>query len=169
MLKRLFSMKVRDNIISDMSHVLLARKAAIVHLIWHLCKASGARKVERVQKRALKIVYNTHSVEYFNLLHCAHLLSLQSRCLQNLATLMHQVKCSLVLSNVVDIFSVQSSKHHLRNMEFHSPTFNSEHYGKHSLRYFGPYIWYRSDNKFKANLPHNPLSKTYSVLTLKIL
>ena len=54
-------------------------------------------------------------------------------------------------------------------MEFHSPTFNSEHYGKHSLRYFGPYIWYRLDNKFKANLPYNPLSKTYSVLTLKIL
>ena len=54
-------------------------------------------------------------------------------------------------------------------MEFHSPTFNSEHYEKHSLWYFGPYIWYRSDNKFKANLPHNPLNKTYSVLTLKIL
>ena len=62
---------------------------AIVHLIWHLCKASGARKVERVQKRALKIVYNTHSVEYFNLLNCANLPSLQSRRLQNLATLMH--------------------------------------------------------------------------------
>ena len=38
------------------------------HLMWHFCKASDARKVERVQERALRIVYNTHSVEYSNLL-----------------------------------------------------------------------------------------------------
>ena len=36
--------------------------------MWHFCKASNARKVERVQERALRIVYNTHSVEYSNLL-----------------------------------------------------------------------------------------------------
>ena len=38
------------------------------HLMWHFCKASDAGKVERVQERALRIVYNTHSVEYSNLL-----------------------------------------------------------------------------------------------------
>ena len=43
------------------------------HLIWHFCKASVERKVERVQKRAVRIVYNTHSVEYSNLLNRANL------------------------------------------------------------------------------------------------
>ena len=46
------------------------------HLIWHFCKASDARKVERVQERALRIVYNRHSVEYSNLLNRANLPSL---------------------------------------------------------------------------------------------
>ena len=120
------------------------------HLIWHFCKASDARKVERVQERALRIVYNTHSVEYSNLLNRANLPSLQNRRLQDLATLMYKVKYGLVPRNVVDIFSVKSSKYHLRNMDFHLPRFISVRYGKHSIRYFfGPYIWSRLDSKIK--------------------
>ena len=92
------------------------------HLKWHFCKASDARKVERVQERALRIVYNTHSVEYSNLLNRANLPSLQNRRLQDLATLMYKVK--YVPSNVVDIFSVKLSKYDLRNMDFHLPRFN---------------------------------------------
>ena len=68
-------------------------------------------------------MYNAHSVEYSNLLNHANLPSLQNRCLQDLATLMYKVKYGLVPSNVVDIFSVKSSKYHLRNMDFHLPRF----------------------------------------------
>ena len=77
--------------------------------MWHFCKASDARKVERVQERA-------------------NLPGLQNRRLQDLATLMYKVKYGLVPSNVVDIFSVKSSKYHLRNMDFHLPKFNSVRY-----------------------------------------
>ena len=61
--------------------------------MWHFCKASDARKVERVQERA-------------------NLPSLQNRRLQDLATLMYKVKYGLVPSNLVVIFSVKSSKYH---------------------------------------------------------
>ena len=64
---------------------------------------------------------------------------------------MYKVKDGLVPGNVVDIFSVKSSKYHLRYMDFHLPRFNVVRYGKHSIRYFGPYIWSRSDNKIKDN------------------
>ena len=86
-------------------------------------------------------MYNTHSVEYTNLLNRANLPSLQNRHLQDLATLMYKAKYGLVPSNVVDIFSIKSSKYQVRNMDFHLPRFNSVHYGKHSLWYFGPYIY----------------------------
>ena len=81
-------------------------------------------------------------------------------------TLMYKVKYGLVPSNVVDIFSVKSSKYHLRNMDFHLPRFNSVRYGEHSIRYFGPYIWSRLDSKikdkptsqsFKSNIRHTNL------------
>ena len=98
-------------------------------------------------------MYNTHSVEsaveYSNLLNPANLSSLQNRRLQDLATLRYKVKHGSVPSYVADIFSVKSSKYHLRNMDFHLPRFNSVCYGKHSIRYFGPYIWSRLDSKIK--------------------
>ena len=94
-------------------------------------------------------MYNTHSVEYSNILNRAYLPSLQNRPLQDLATLMYKVKYGLVPSNVVDIFSVKSSKYHLRKMDFHLPRFKSVRYWKHSIRYFGPYIWSRLDSKIK--------------------
>ena len=92
---------------------------------------------------------NVHSEEYPNLLNRAILPSLQNRHLQGLATLMYKVKYGLLLSNLRDIFSVKSSKYHLRNKDFQLPRFNSERYGKHSIRYFGPYIWSRLDSEIK--------------------
>ena len=112
-------------------------------------------------------MYNTHSVEYTNLLNRANLPSLKNRHLQDLATLMYKAKYGLVPGNVVDIFSIKSSKYQVRNMDFHLPRLNSVHYGKHSLWYFGPYI-YGLDwtAKSRTNLPYNPLSPTYGILTL---
>ena len=62
---------------------------------------------------------------------------------------MYKVKYGLVPSNVVDIFSVKSSKYHVRKMDFHLPRFNSVRYEQHSMRHFGPYIWSRLDSKIK--------------------
>ena len=83
---------------------------------------------------------------------------------------MYKVEYGLVPSNVFDIFSVKSSKYHLRNMDFHLPRFNSVRYGKHSIRYFGPYICPDWTAKSRTNLLYNPLSPAaYGVLTLLIL
>ena len=62
---------------------------------------------------------------------------------------MYKVKYGLVPSNVVEIFSVESSKYHKRNMDFHLLKFNSVLYEKHSIRYFGPYTGSRLDTKIK--------------------
>ena len=105
-------------------------------------------------------MHNTNSVEYSNLLNRANLPSLQNRRLQDLAAFMYKVKYNLVPSNVVEIFSVESSKYHLRNMDFHLLRFNSVHYRKQSIRCFGPYIWSTLDNKIedKSTLQSFPSS-----------
>ena len=65
-------------------------KAAILpHLtycstIWHFCRASNKRKVERLQERALRLVFNNDSVS----VRLAELLSLVNRRLQEIAILM---------------------------------------------------------------------------------
>ena len=69
-------------------------KAAILpHLtycstICHFCRASDKRKVERLQERALGVVFNNESVSYDELRRLAELPSFVNRRLQEIAILM---------------------------------------------------------------------------------
>ena len=125
---------------------LLPYKTAIMpyltycHLIWHFCKAPETRKVERIQERALRIVYNSHSETYMNLLESTKLQSLLNLRLQDIVILMYKVKYRLVPYFIGDIFSNKSCKYNFRNQNFDILRFISVLYGKHSLRYFGPFL-----------------------------
>ena len=120
----------------------------------HFCKASDTRKVERIQERALRIVYNSHSETYTNLLDRAKLPSLLNRRLQDIVILMYKVKYRLVPDFICDIFSTKSCKYNFRNQNFDIPRFNSVLYGKHSLRYLGPFLW----NKLDKNISEMRIS-----------
>ena len=47
------------------------------------------------------------------------------------------------------LFKQKNTSYSLRNSDFDIPTFNTINYGKHSLKYQGPHIWSRFDNKLK--------------------
>jgi len=65
------------------------------HIVWHFCKASDARKSERVQERALRAIYNDRNATYKELLEKGRLSSLENRRLQDILILMYKVKNSL--------------------------------------------------------------------------
>ena len=54
---------------------------------------------------------------------------------------MYKVKHDLVPKTMIDIFSISNSKYNLRNKDFSIPRVNTTKYGKHSIRYLGPYLW----------------------------
>ena len=151
---------------------LLHNKTAIMpyltycHPTCHFCKASDTRTVERIQERALRIVYNSHSETYMNLLDCAKLPSLLNRRLQDIVIPMYKVKYRLVPDFICDIFSTKSCKYNFRNQNFDIPRFNSVLYGKHSLRYLGPFLW----NKLDKNITEtSSLSRLRFILDVRIL
>ena len=53
------------------------------HLVWHFCTASDSRKLERLQERALRLMYNTTTDSHDTLLKRAKLATLQNRRLQD--------------------------------------------------------------------------------------
>jgi hypothetical protein len=57
-------------------------------LVWHFCKSSDSKKVERIQERALRAVYRTKSESYDNLLKRAQIPTLENRRLLDIAILM---------------------------------------------------------------------------------
>ena len=61
------------------------------HIVWNFCKVSDRKKLERIQEKALKAVYNTNNLTYNELLCRAKLPTLHNRRLQNIAVLMYKV------------------------------------------------------------------------------
>ena len=91
---------------------LLLYKSAITphltycHLVSHFCTASDSRKLERLQERALRLVYNTSTESYDTLLKRAKLTTLQNRRLQDILILMFKVKNKLTMNQIADIFNI---------------------------------------------------------------
>lgn len=111
------------------------------HTVWHFCRQSDARKLERVQERALRAVYCDSHSTYQQLLVKAELTTLVNRRLQDIAIIMYKVKHEMCPLNIRRLFKRQNSAHNLRNSDFIIPRFETVTYGKHSLRYLGPKLW----------------------------
>ena len=60
---------------------------------------------------------------------------------------MYKVKNSLCPRYVGDLFHTRSSGYDLRNADFQIQRFNTVTYGKHSIQYFGPYVWSRLNSE----------------------
>ena len=76
---------------------------AYCQLVWHFCKSSDSKKVERIQERVLRAVYITKSESYDNLLERAQIPTLENRRLQEIAILMYKVKNKLLPATVTEI------------------------------------------------------------------
>ena len=119
------------------------------HLVWDNCRSSDSRKIERIQERTLRAVFNSHSESCENLLVRAELYWLLNRRLQDIAILMCKVKYGLGPSIVDELFKQKNTSYSLRNSDSDIPTFNTINYGKHSLRYQGPHLWSKLHIKLK--------------------
>ena len=77
-------------------------------------------------------------------------ITLCNRRLQDMAIFMYKVKTNLVPSYISDLFSCDMSRYNLRNADdFSLPRCNTVTYGRHSLRYMGPYIWSKLHKSIK--------------------
>ena len=111
------------------------------YVVWQFCKSSDKKKMERIQERAPRAVFKSKSETYSELLTRAGLPSLYQQRLQNIAILMYKLKNGLVPIYITEIFNTTSKQYNLKNADFNIPRFRTVHYGKHSLRYFGPHLW----------------------------
>ena len=117
------------------------RNLTYCHLVWHFCKASDTRKLERLQERGLTAVFKDNNSGYEQLLEKADLLTLLNRRLQDLCILMYKVKHKLCPAYINNIFKEPNSNYNLRQAEISIPRYETVTYGKHSIRYLGPRLW----------------------------
>ena len=106
--------------------------------VWHFTKSYDLRKIERIQEKAMKIIYCDKSSSYEKLLRTANLSALQNRRTQDIAILMCKVKHGLVPEYMAHLLEKADQHYALRNNDFVIPRFRTVVNGKHSIRYFGP-------------------------------
>ena len=108
--------------------------------MWHFCKASDTRKLERKQERGMRAVSRDKQSSYNQLLERAKHPTLPNRRLQDICILMYKLKHNLCPKTVCNIFKTSNHSYslHVRETDFYLPNFNTVTYGKHSLRYLGP-------------------------------
>ena len=100
-------------------------KAAILphltycHLVWHFCRASDTRRLERVQERGLRAVFKDKQSSYQQLLVKAKLPSLYNRRLQDICILMYKVKHNLCPRTICDMFLTNNHTYNLRQKDFY--------------------------------------------------
>ena len=55
-------------------------------------------------------------------------------------TYVYKVKDGLIPGNVSDLFTNKDTRYLLRNSDFELPRFSTVCYGKHSIRFLGPFL-----------------------------
>ena len=134
------------NLIPTSAKLHIAKFATLPHVtycqtVWHVCRSSDTRKLERIQERVLRAVYCDDKSTYEELLQKAKLPTLHTRRLQAIATIMYKVKNNLAPPYIAHLFEVNNSQHNLRNSEIVVPIFRTVAFGKHSISYLGRVIW----------------------------
>ena len=96
--------------------------------MWHFCRESDSRKIERVQEKGLRAIYKAKTETYEELLMRAELPSLRNRRMQDIMIYMYKVKHGLAPKHISDIFTVKATQYSLRNSDYLIPRFNKSKY-----------------------------------------
>ena len=118
-------------------------------LVWHFCAAKDTRKIEKIQERALKFLYNDYTSSYEALLSKANKPTMEVKRLRTLAIEIFKTINGLNPAFMKDIFP---KGHHSTRRPFDISTNrpNSATYGDKSLRTLGPKIWNSLPNHVKS-------------------
>ena len=120
-------------------------------LIWHFCSHGHMRRIEKVQKRALRCITNEYKCTYKELLHKCDIPLMY---IQRMRSMM--VEVFKVLNNVgpiylKDMFNVKETNYAMRTrFLLLQPHFNTTKYGFNSICYQGAKTWNILTNDIKS-------------------
>ena len=111
-------------------------------VVWLFCGKVNSLKLEKLQERALRLVYNDHINSYEDLLGQANLLGLSRYRLRFLAIEMYKCARSENTEYLNVLFNKKESVYNFRDDDIlHQPKFNTITYGYRSFAYYGTKLW----------------------------
>ena len=143
-------------------YMLKAEKEAIINsfilsnfnycpLVWHLSSCKSIRKIEKIQKRCLRIVLNDYECNYETLLRNSNKPTMEIRRLRTLAVEIFKTLNEINPPYTKTIFMPKENSK-VRQNDIIVKRINASRFGIQNLRSLGPKIW--------NNLPSNIKSET---------
>ena len=124
-------------------------------LAWHFCTEKNSKKIEKVQERALRFVYEDYNSSYDNLLKKAKVPSLQIRRMRTMALETFKIMNKLSPSCLHSLVHLRNSKYYFRyNNILDIPQVRTSRYGKKPFKFAAATLWnslpdhFRTENSF---------------------
>ena len=119
-------------------------------IVWHHCDASSAIKVEKIQKRALRVILNDYTSSYEELLVKSGQPLLFISRLRAIVLETYKSVNRLNPSFLHDLFLVNQNGYNLRSgISLDQPRVRTEKYGIQSVRYQGARLWNQLPSEIK--------------------
>jgi hypothetical protein len=110
--------------------------------VYNTFSIENCRKLEKIQERALRFVFNDYHSTYNSLLVKASKPSVSDFLIKNTVEQVFKVLHNLAKPIQPSFFLVPNSHYDIRNKNrLKLPNYNTTKYGKHSFRYMGSYLW----------------------------
>ena len=129
-------------------------------LVWHFCSKKLTYKLERLQYRALKIVFNDYKSDYDTLLDRIKMPSLHINRIKQLAIEIFKCLHNISPTYIQELINVKSPKYSFRNTNtLEIPIVNTTTYGKKSFRFEAPKIWNSLPNAIRCTTDYKEFQK----------
>ncbi len=121
-------------------------------VVWHFCGKTSTKKIEAIQERALRFMYNDKESTYDALLDKCGYSTLHMRRIQTIATEVFKSLNNLNPTFMKDSFQSKDVSYYLRDANVvNQPKFNKITYGKNTFKYYGAHIWNLLPNHIKLS------------------
>lgn len=131
-------------------HAFVLSNFQYCNTVWHFCSKENQIKLEKVQKRALRVVLNDYTSDYTELLEMVTLPPLYVSRLRNIVTETYKIMNCISPAFLGTVFTEKITPYGLRNdLGLVQPKVRTDKYGINSLRYEGARLWNSLPNNIK--------------------
>ena len=123
-------------------------------LVWHFCGEVNTKKVEKIQERALRFIYEDCSASYDELLSKSKLPSLKVRRMRSLAIEVYKVINKGCPAYLQDLIHIKNNSYAFRYQNIAElAQVRTISYGLQSFRYAGTKLWNELPDEFRKQSP----------------
>ena len=123
---------------------------------WHFCSKTNTNKIEKIQERALRFVYDDFNSSYTELLTKANLPTLETRRIRTMAIETFKILNALAPPLLSDFLIKRENKYNFRYSNIlQIPQVRTSTQGKKSFRYAAPVLWNSLPDDFRTTVDFN--------------